>query len=321
VSARETIERGLLGWLSPSGRRGRLLILTYHRVLRSADELLPDEPDAAGFAAQMDVVGKYCRVLPLPEAVSRLREGTLPARAACITFDDGYENNLSVALPILEQRGMTGTVFIAVDAIQRGIMWNDLIIEGVRAATHAVDMSVLDETPLAITAASERPRIIGELLNRLKYLPLEQRWNLATRFFAANSSAALPRLMLREEQVREFATRGHDVGAHTMSHPILKELTAARADAEIGESGRWLRDVTGRTPRSFAYPNGRPNRDYDATHVAMVRSAGFELAVSTSWGCATRRSDMYQLPRCTPWELSSRWFAARLAKNYLMHAD
>jgi hypothetical protein len=52
-----------------------------------------------------------------------------------------------------------------------------------------------------------------------------------------------------------------------------------------------------------------------------VRAAGFELAVSTSWGCATHRSDMYQLPRCTPWELSSRWFPARLAKNYLLHAD
>ncbi len=321
MSALAAIERGLLACLSPSGRRGRLLILTYHRVLRTADPLLPDEPDAAGFAAEMDVVRKYCRVLPLPEAISRLRQGTLPARAACVTFDDGYENNLSVALPILEQRGMTATVFIAVDAIRSGIMWNDLIVEGVRAAAQAVDMSVLDQPPLEIHGAADRPRIIAELLNRLKYLPLEQRWNVATQFFAANSATEVPRLMLREEQVRELATRGHDVGAHTLSHPILKELSPERAGVEISESGRWLREVTGRAPRSFAYPNGRPNRDYDATHVAMVRAAGFELAVSTSWGCATRRSDMYQLPRCTSWELSSRWFPARLAKNYLMHAD
>ena len=321
MSALAAIERGLLACLSPSGRRGRLLILTYHRVLRTADPLLPDEPDAAGFAAEMDVVRKYCRVLPLPEAISRLRQGTLPARAACVTFDDGYENNLSVALPILEQRGMTATVFIAVDAIRSGIMWNDLIVEGVRAAAQAVDMSVLDQPALEIHGAADRPRIIAELLNRLKYLPLEQRWNVATRFFAANSATEVPRLMLQEEQVRELATRGHDVGAHTLSHPILKELSPERAGVEISESGRWLREVTGRAPRSFAYPNGQPNRDYDATHVAMVRAAGFELAVSTSWGCATRRSDMYQLPRCTSWELSSRWFPARLAKNYLMHAD
>jgi peptidoglycan/xylan/chitin deacetylase (PgdA/CDA1 family) len=298
-----------------------LLILTYHRVLPAVDRLLPDEPDAAGFAAQMDVVRKYCRVLPLPEAVSRLREGTLPSRAACITFDDGYENNLSVALPILEQRGMSATVFIAVDAIRRGIMWNDLIVEGVRAAARAVDMSVLDRPPLAIHSDDDRPRIIAELLNRLKYLPLEHRWNVATGFFAANSATAVPRLMLREQQVRELATRGHDVGAHTLSHPILKELSPEHAAVEISDSGRWLRELIGRAPRSFAYPNGKPNRDYDATHVAMVRAAGFELAVSTSWGCATRHSDMYQLPRCTAWELSSRWFPARLAKNYLMHAD
>ena len=127
-------------------------------------------------------------------------------------------------------------------------------------------------------------------------------------------------MMLRDAQVAELARRGHDVGAHTIKHPILKELSAERAREEITASGRWLTDVIGAAPKSFAYPNGRPGRDYDASHVAMVRDAGFELAVSTSWGCARRSSDVYQLPRCTPWELSSRWFPLRLAKNYAMRA-
>jgi peptidoglycan/xylan/chitin deacetylase (PgdA/CDA1 family) len=127
--------------------------------------------------------------------------------------------------------------------------------------------------------------------------------------------------MLSDAQVAQIAARGHDVGAHTINHPILRELPPDEARAEITASRRWLAEVIGQAPRSFAYPNGRPNLDYDREHVAMVREAGFDLAVSTSWGCATRRSDKYQLPRCTSWELSSRWFPARLAKNYLMHAD
>jgi peptidoglycan/xylan/chitin deacetylase (PgdA/CDA1 family) len=315
MSLVEGFERALLGALSPAGRRGRLLILTYHRVLAAVDPLMSDEPDAAGFASQMDVLKRYCTVLALPDAVARLKAGTLPARAASITFDDGYANNLDVALPILEQRGLTGTVFIAVEAIQRGIMWNDLVIEGVRAAGDTLDLSALDK-PSRSLAGVDRFALISELLMQLKYLPLERRWDLALRFHRDNSHRDPPRLMLREEQVAELARRGHDVGAHTIKHPILKELQAANAREEIAASGRWLHDVLGAAPRSFAYPNGRPGRDYDASHAAMVKEAGFELAVSTAWGCATGASDPYQLPRCTSWELSSRWFALRLARHY-----
>jgi peptidoglycan/xylan/chitin deacetylase (PgdA/CDA1 family) len=320
MSLVEHFERAILHALSPSGRRARLLILTYHRVLAAPDPLLEDEPDAAQFSEQVDVLRRYCRVLPLPEAIERLQSDTLPPCAACITFDDGYANNLAVALPILEQRGLTATVFIAVDAIRRGVMWNDLVIESVRAARSTIDLSPLGQPPLEFADAA-RAAVIADLLGRMKYLPLARRWQLALELFSKNARGDHPRLMLSDAEVAAMAARGHDVGAHTIHHPILRELPADEARAEIVESGRWLAEVTGKAPRSFAYPNGRPNRDYDRTHVEMVRAAGFDLAVSTSWGCATRRSDRYQLPRCTPWELSARGFAARLAKNYLMHAD
>ena len=55
----------------------------------------------------------WFNVLPLPEAVARLRAGTLPARAAAITFDDGYADNCEVALPILRSVRHAATFFIA----------------------------------------------------------------------------------------------------------------------------------------------------------------------------------------------------------------
>lgn len=311
-----SFERALLHALSPQGKRARLLILTYHRVVPLSDPLLPAEPDATRFAAHMDILGTYCRVLPLPEAVRRLRSGELPAGAAAITFDDGYANNLDVALPILEARGMTATIFIAVDAIRRGIMWNDLAIEAVRAAERVVDTLDLGLPPIDL-ATTARPAAVDLLLDKLKYLPLERRWALASEIYRVNAGAAAPRLMLQEAQIGAIAHRGHDLGAHTMNHPILRELAPEEAEREIRDSGRWLEQVTGRVPRSFAYPNGRPLRDYDASHAAMVQAAGFELAVSTAWGCAGSGSDVYQLPRCAPWAMESKLFPLRLAKVYL----
>ena len=319
MSAVQAIERRLLGMLSPQGPRARLLILTYHRVLAQADPLLPDEPDAATFAAQMDVVGTYCRVLPLPEAVRRLREGTLPPRAACITFDDGYENNLTVALPILEARGMTATIFVAVGAIEQGIMWNDLIIESFRSTGAAEAFAHFGLEPDQANALAPAAAVL-RVLEQQKYGSLEQRWQNAQDFHR-RTATALPRLMLTAEQIAQIAQRGHDVGAHTIRHPILKQLAASAAREEIAGSYAWVAAAAGRTPCSFAYPNGRPERDYDATHVAMAREAGFELAVSTRWGCATRRSDPYQLPRCAPWDVLSRLYPLKLAHRYLRPAD
>ena len=68
---------------------------------------------------------------------------------------------------------------------------------------------------------------------------------------------------------------------------------------------------------SFAYPNGRPGRDYDEGHARIVEEAGFESAVSTRWSCASGRADRFQLPRVTFWDRSPARFWLRLARTYV----
>src|SRR4051812_3379730 len=91
--------------LSPAGERGKLVVFIYHRVLPAPDPMLQGEIDAAGFEEHMALLAANFNVLPLREACERLREGTLPSRAVCITFDDGYADNEEVALRILKRFG------------------------------------------------------------------------------------------------------------------------------------------------------------------------------------------------------------------------
>jgi peptidoglycan/xylan/chitin deacetylase (PgdA/CDA1 family) len=307
----------LLRVLSPAGRRARLQILTYHRVLPAPDPLLPDEPDAAAFAAQMAAVARYCRVLALPEAARRLADRTLPACAACITFDDGYGNNHEIARPILERLGLPATVFVAGDAVDRGVMWNDLVIEAIRRAQGRLDLGPAGLGTLSLPAAGPRAGIATQVLNAVKYRPLAERWTLAVDLYERNAGGPLPRFMMTRAQVKDLASRGFDVGSHTVTHPILATLPASQARAEIAGSWRWVLEVAGMAPRSFAYPNGRPGRDFDATHAAMVREAGFEIAVTTVWGSAKGGDDPLQLPRYAPWETSAGGLWRRLAKTTL----
>lgn len=317
VGGLDRLRRALLAALSPGGRRARLQVLTFHRVLPAPDPLVADEPDAAAFAAQMRALARYCTVLPLPEAAVRLVQGTLPARAACITFDDGYTNNHEIARPILEELGLVATFFIAGGAIDRGIMWNDLVIEAIRRARDALDLEPIGLGRIALPSDEARAAAVAETLAAMKYRPLAERWQDAVKLFERNASEPPPRLMMTREQVRDLARRGFDIGGHTVSHPILATLCANEARDEIAGSWKWVREVTGIAPRSFAYPNGRPGRDFDDSHAAMAREAGFDVAVTTVWGCAARGSDPMQLPRYTPWETTAPGIWSRLVKTNL----
>ena len=82
-------------WLAPGGTHARLSVFIFHRVLPKPDLLLPDEPDAVHFDRIVGFIARQFNVLSMTEAVQRLTQHNLPPAAACITFDDGYADNLT----------------------------------------------------------------------------------------------------------------------------------------------------------------------------------------------------------------------------------
>lgn len=308
--------RVLGGLLSGNASRASLVILIYHRVLREPDLLLPSEPSAAEFEAQMDLVAELFTVLPLREAVKRLRSGTLPRRALSITFDDGYANNLHVAQPILARRGLPATIFVAPGFLEGGRMFNDTVIEAIRRSPPEIDLSPVGLGMLQLSDVATRRAAVDTIIGKLKYLAEDQRRDVADRIAEIAGDRLSTNLMLTPAEVLEAHREGMEVGAHTVNHPILLRADPSVARREIVQSKHRLEEIIGEPVRSFAYPNGRPQRDYDAQHVSMARDAGFEQAVSTAWGAASAGSDMMQLPRIAPWDRKATRFAARILRSY-----
>lgn len=316
---RHPVATAILALLAPGGASG-LSILVYHRVLPRPDPLFPEQVDAARFAQHLDVLADCFNVLPLSEAAMRLRSGRLPARAACITFDDGYADNASVALPMLRARGMHATFFVATGFLDGGRMWNDTVIEAVRATRlELLDASCAGLGMIPVVSPDQKRSAVDTLLRALKYRPLQERdWQVAQ--IARASAAALPDdLMMRSDQLRALHSAGMEVGAHTVSHPILATLPPAAARAEIADGRDALESIVGGKVGLFAYPNGKPGQDYCGEHVAMVRALGFDAAVTTAWGRAS--GDAWQLPRFTPWDRRSQRFVLRLARNQMFRAQ
>lgn len=308
----------ILRLLSSVGLRNRLSILIYHRVLPQQDPVFPDESDAETFDRQIGQLVACFKILPLDDAIQGLRNGKLPPRAACITFDDGYADNAEIALPILQKHGVAATFFVATGFLDGGRMFNDTVIELIRRAPgDTVDLDSLGLGRFPVETIRQRRRAISQLLDKLKYLPLASRQS-TVEAMSTLIPVDLPRnLMMTSSQVRELHNAGMEIGGHTVSHPILAKMENSAACADIANGKEMLESIIRAPVRFFAYPNGKPGRDYLPDHVRMVKKLGFDAAVSTAHGAARKGSDLYQLPRFTPWDQRPMRFALLMARNML----
>lgn len=310
--------KGIAGALSPAGRQGRLTILMFHRVLPAPDPVRSHLPDVVLFEAMLAWLKSVFNVIPLDEAVERLRTGSLPSRAAAITFDDGYADNHLLALPVIRKHGLHATFFISTGFLDGGVMWNDALAYAVRGSRlEVLDCSGVGLGVHPLASSGDRAAALRKLNRAVKHLPYAERSRIVEGIVGL-SGVELPKdLMLTTDQLRALRAAGMGIGAHTVTHPILAACDDAFAHGEIADGKAALEDVLKEEVRLFAYPNGKPDADYRSVHVEMVRGLGFRAAVSTSFGAACGADDRYQLPRFTPWGNRSYRFTGQMLKNLL----
>lgn len=316
----------MLKWLfsaaSPAGPEARLSILIFHRVLPQPDPMQPGELDADGFDRLCGWVRRWFNVLPLETAVRLCGQGGLPARALCITFDDGYADNHAVAMPILLRHGLNATFFVSTAFLGRGIMWNDRVIEALRGSPlQAFDGREFGLPGLlSLGRWPERAAAAQALLKGIKHLPAPDREAAVARVERSAGARPATGLMMTADEVRALAAAGMHIGAHTHTHPILATLDAPAAEQEIRLGKDRLEQLLDRPVTLFAYPNGKPVQDFGPEHVQMARRAGFAAAVTTAPGVASRLADPFQLPRFTPWDRTRLRFGMRMGANLLRTA-
>lgn len=264
-------------------------------------------------------IASWFNVLPLEQAIDQLAQQSLPERAAAITFDDGYADNYSVALPILKKHGLQATFFIATGFLNGGRMWNDTIIESIRRSPLAkLDCTSIKLGIYPLSSLAEKREAIHLLIQKVKYHPIQTRLELTNNIVDLAQAKPPSDLMMTTEEVIQLRKAGMQIGAHTVSHPILAKIDLSDALLEIQESKCFLEDILGERIRLFAYPNGKPNVDYLKDHVALIKDLGFDAAVTTAIGSTNIDGvDFYQLPRFTPWEKRKFRFWFSLLKNLL----
>lgn len=115
-------------WINRITFAPRVLILVYHRIadLESDPHLLGVTPQ--NFAQHLEQLQKDYELISLSDLGRALVSKKLPKRAAVITFDDGYADNLLNAKPILEKNNAPSTVFVTTMAVcqEKEFWWHEL---------------------------------------------------------------------------------------------------------------------------------------------------------------------------------------------------
>lgn len=298
--------------------RGRLTVLLFHKVPRRVHDLDPGELDLAGFEHVLDTAMRFFRILPLQDAIAALQTNRLPPRSACITFDDGYPEWLANVVPALERRGAHATFFVTTGQFHGLPLWNERILYAIdRAPPGAapLDLQGSGLPPIKLDSAVDRRLAVRQLDAFLKYQTPDRKENILAQMEAQLGTQRTAVPVMSSEDLRTIHARGFGIGGHSVTHPILSRCEPEQAYHEIASAREDLEARIRGKVSAFAYPNGRPGKDFGAEHVAMVQRAGYAHALTTHRGFVSADTPPFQIPRFTPWGPSSARMAFQLARN------
>ena len=268
------------------------LILLYHRVTHLVNDRWEIAVTPAHFAEHMEILRRWTTV----RALSALDPpGVRPnerASTVLVTFDDGYADNLSEALPVLQRFDIPATVFVSTDAVvqAREFWWDDL------ERLVAPDEYGATWARLRDVDAREREAVLDALRDAAH----------------VGRSSRPDRRPLTPDELALLASDSRiEIGGHTASHPRLAALSRAAQRAEIEGGREALQSIIGRPIETFAYPFGRAG-DYTAETMDLVRAAGFTRACSNQVGRVARLADRFALPRLYVRDWDGDEFAAAL---------
>ena len=282
--------------VSERAMRSRLTILMYHRVLEDADcagyPFSSLAMPRSLFEAQVDWLAQNARVLPVSEALSRLEDASAGSKPlVSLTFDDGYQDNFDIAAPLLEAAGLRGTFFITAGIVDaRKPLWYDRAAHIWDALGHETISQRVSESG-AFGAHDFPARAVW--VEWLKDVSTAQRESLIEQLGAEASAGGSPCVLMTAAQVRELAERGHEIGSHTLWHPILTTMNEGERRPEIEGAKNLLERWTGRDVPGFCYPNG----DFDQSVIRQLREAGHTYACTTRPGLNEQRTNPFELRR------------------------
>jgi peptidoglycan/xylan/chitin deacetylase (PgdA/CDA1 family) len=298
---------GIFRWVTNSRwRQQRLLILCYHGTSLEDEHLwrpmLYIQPQKLEQRLESLRKGHFS-VLPLGEALQRLRAGNLPPRSVALTFDDGTYDFFRQAYPLLKHYGFPVTVYQTTYYTSVELPVFNLICSYMlwtrRGEVIANGEGLGLRRPLDLRTQSSRSAVVQDLI---EISERENRTGLEKDEIAAQLARVLKidydnirakRILqlMNERELQEISRNGVDVQLHTHRHRTPDDEALFRK--EIQENRSTIHRATATEPVHFCYPSGV----YHPAFLPWLRKENVVSATTCDVGLAARQSESLLLPR------------------------
>lgn len=306
-------------------------ILIYHSVSHGIDyPFIPSQMrvSPAHFEEQIAYLARHCHVVALTELGTAIRTGScLPFRTVALTFDDGFKDNLTHALPTLLRYGLTATFFVVSGWVgAQRLSWLHrlyyLVWLGPAAdvlADFLSELRSLDRSVEIESSLLESHRPLGALRHLLldEVTPAESEeivdrvWKRRAVMSARDERELAARLYLSWDDVDQLNHAGMGVGGHTLSHPKLARLFKAAAEEEVIQSHKALEDRLHTRITTFSYPFGWPDSFNDRCR-QVLEQVGVEVACALVGESGRPGQDPLSLGRLPAEDVSLAEFALEI---------
>ena len=297
----------------------RVVVLMYHRVLPDGADTFSEEGiivTPATFARHLRFLKRYFHPLSVDELAESLHsDRRLPSRGCLITFDDGWHDNVTHALPLLEAHGVPAVVFLATDFVgSSSCFWQERLT---RRMYRAIELDGPARTLVEAHTSSdvrllppaERRRAIRAAVTRMKEWPAADVARFESRLDEALAGANIDLASHGDDRFMDWQDAAQlappsplVAAAHGCSHLPLTTLPPAQAEHELRDARARVQAALGRQVTAIAYPNG----NYDDTVVQLAGRAGYRIGFTTQRGLVSEGDDPLRLRRLNVHEASTR---------------
>ncbi len=275
-----------------SAHRGVGSIIVMHSIVNDRREHLLDRlRTSVSFLSAL--IAHYraagVDIVSLDEALVRAADSASPSFVS-FTFDDGYRDNLTLALPLFERHDAPFTVFVTTCFANRSMFFWWAGLAELLKRVDKLDVPVLGQSfPVGDYRAKTRAyRVIGRAVDTGE-LSVDALLRLL-RHNGISCAEILDREALTEDEIVQLSRhRLVTIGGHTDTHPKIAKLSAGEARREMQKNKAWLEQLTGRAVDHFAFPHGDRTscgpRDYE-----IARDVGFRSGLTTQIGNLSQQS-------------------------------
>lgn len=252
----------------------RLLIVCLHRVLGDAhrEEQWPwlvrgSAMSASALGRMLDLLGQRYTWANEDDVVRFLHDPTCAKKAMCwITFDDGYQDNLSVAAPILSSYGIEPTLFLTTGVLEPGFTlpvdrWYSAVLHA-RRERKTVDLGYGSFEWDPTTLSTRQRMVAGPEKTAFVLADQDGQDAWITRLEQVlgrreDARSSCPHVYLQRDELRTLAGMGWRIGPHGLSHRVLSGVSADVLRRELCLPVQTLQGLGLLSSRFFAWPDGQ----------------------------------------------------------------